>query len=338
MTSEQSNTENISLTLGRKQLYILPTKIGWYFAAVLLALFAIAVKYDNQAAFMMLFLLAGLGKVSMFATHRNMVGLSCEAPYASPCYAGSHSLVKIRLRNNSDSPRRALALASGEAVMGFNLKPVDVCTVTLKVPAPERGLFQLEPVILSSQYPLGLFFCWSRRLPEANPVIVYPAPIDSIKRTQPFDSRGSDDENGVTVVAQNGDFGGLRAYQEGDRIRDIHWPALARTQKLVTKESVVPTTQDWVFRWQDLPHALTTEQKLSQLAYWIQQVDDNQTRYALELPHQIIPAGTGLAHQHQCLSALAQFPVETQEDRNKTKTPVLQWLNLWRARNQRHAA
>ena len=62
-------------TIGRRQLYILPTRIGWYFSLILIALFAIAVKFDNQAAFMMLFILASIGVITMHSTHNNVIGL-----------------------------------------------------------------------------------------------------------------------------------------------------------------------------------------------------------------------------------------------------------------------
>ena len=61
--------------IGRRQLYILPTRIGWYFASILFALFAIAIKFDNQGAFMMLFLLVAVGIIAMHYTHNNVIGL-----------------------------------------------------------------------------------------------------------------------------------------------------------------------------------------------------------------------------------------------------------------------
>jgi len=62
--------------IANRQLYILPTKVGWYFVMILLALFAIAIKFNNQSAFMMLFILISIGIVAMHTTHSNMVGMS----------------------------------------------------------------------------------------------------------------------------------------------------------------------------------------------------------------------------------------------------------------------
>ena len=49
--------------------------MGWYFGLIMAALFGIAIKFDNQAAFMMLFVLISMALIGMIYTHNNVLGL-----------------------------------------------------------------------------------------------------------------------------------------------------------------------------------------------------------------------------------------------------------------------
>jgi hypothetical protein len=101
MANRTESNQSESFSIGRRQLYILPTRIGWYYALILVALFAIAVKFDDQAAFMMLFILVGIGNAVMLATHRNVIGLEIHKGVPTPCYAGEVATVRVNLTNHS---------------------------------------------------------------------------------------------------------------------------------------------------------------------------------------------------------------------------------------------
>ena len=49
------------------------------------------------------------------------------------------------------------------------------------------------------------------------------------------------------------------------------------------------------------------EQRLSQLARWVLDAEEEGRPYGLRLPGNDIPAGQGELHQHRCLEALALF-------------------------------
>jgi len=149
--------------IDRRKLYILPTKIGWYFVGILLALFAIAVKFDNQPAFMMLFMLIAIALVGMHYTHSNVVGINLISQPATNIFCGEKALFPITIENEASKPRHALWLTCG----GFSqLSDIEASTIKnfeLKQPSVSRGFLSCDDIILTSQFPIGLFFCWSKR-------------------------------------------------------------------------------------------------------------------------------------------------------------------------------
>jgi hypothetical protein len=58
--------------------------------------------------------------------------------------------------------------------------------------------------------------------------------------------------------------------------------------------------------WQATPASACTEARLSQLARWVVDAERRGLEYALELPGGLIDYGTGAAHRHACLAALAR--------------------------------
>ena len=290
--------------IGRRQLYILPTRIGWYFSLILLALFAIAMKFDNQAAFMMLFLLIGIGIISMHYTHNNVIGLELTSSPAKAIFVGENAYFPIRIANYSNKLRHAVWIicAGYNRVIDLNIN--DKVSAKIEIPSTKRGYLSCPEVVLSSQFPLGIFFCWSKRFQTTKRCIVYPQPLDLV----PFPDSGehsSHTQSKTTVQNSNADFSGMKAYQPGDRPRDIHWPSLAKTHKLITIQHDDQTSSSINLSWFALPQHLDIEDRLSQLCYWVINADQTGARYQLEMPNHTVEFSQGIDHLQECLSTLA---------------------------------
>src|SRR5579863_1005543 len=91
--------------LGRRQLYILPTRFGLGFALLVLALLLAGVNYRNGLAYALAFLLASVAVVTMFYTHRNLAGLRVAPGAAAPVFAGQTATFCIWLHNEGGRPR-----------------------------------------------------------------------------------------------------------------------------------------------------------------------------------------------------------------------------------------
>ncbi len=290
--------------IGRRELYILPTRIGWYYALILIALFAIAVKFDNQPAFMMLFVLASIGMVAMLYTHNNVIGLSLNSKPSRSVFVGENAIFPVSVDNKSRSQRRAVWLVCDGYHQLINLGAQEQQEAALKLPTIKRGYLNCASVIITSRFPIGIFFCWTKRFDPEHRCLVYPQPL----KLYPFPEQGeasSAKSLSHRSISNAEDYSGMKPYQPGDRLRDVHWPSLAKTQKLITIEHQDRTGDSVSLSWFSLPPNMGVEDKLSQLCQWVIEADAADLRYQLELPNHTEQFASGDAHYHKCLSTLA---------------------------------
>lgn len=303
--------------INRRDLYILPTRIGWYYSLILIALFAIAVKFDNQAAFMMLFILTAVGLIAMVYTHNNVIGLGLSAQPGKTVFVGETANFKLTVHNPSDKPRNAVWLMSAGIQQLVNVDANQQASYDLNFPTLQRGYLNCEQTSLTSHFPIGVFFCWTRRYDSQQRCLVYPQPLDLI----PFPVDGSNTgkqlaKTNIQIGAE--DFAGMKNYQPGDRVRDIHWPSLAKANKLITVQHESQNSSSVNLSWFGLPSSMDVESRLSQLCYWIINAEQNGLRYQLEMPSHTIEYDNGLTHYHECLTVLALWreDIESTEARS----------------------
>lgn len=296
-------------TIGRRQLYILPTKIGWYYILILLALFAIAIKFNNQPAFIMLFLLISISLIGMIYTHNNVISLSLSNQPAKNIFCGESAIFPITLKNDSDKHRYALWLISGGFNQLITLQPYAHKNVELKQPSIQRGYLPCGSINITSQFPIGLFFCWSKRFNPQQRCLVYPQPLNLIPMPDDNSQAGKQEQR-KSVKLDSGDYAGMKIYQPGDRIRDIHWPSLAKTQKLITIQHEIKNNSSVNLSWFSLPNSMSVEDKLSQLCFWLLEAEKQLNQYQLEMPNHSVEFGRGNAHLHECLTVLALWGSE----------------------------
>lgn len=295
--------------IGRRQLYILPTRIGWYYLLVLIALFGIAVKFDNQPAFMMLFILVAVGQVAMVYTHNNVIGLILEGHPSQTIFAGEPAIFPVAVKNNTTKQRHAVWLMCGGFHQLLSLNENESRIFELKLPSVQRGYLNCDTVTLSSRYPIGVFFCWTKRHNPEQRCLVYPQPLDLVPF--PDDGRYVGRQQATANVRLGAeDYSGMKDYQAGDRLRDIHWPSLAKTNKLVSIQYENQNNSSVNLSWFSLPETLNIEDRLSQLCFWVLDAEQQGQRYQLEMPNHTIEFDRGLTHYHECLSVLALWGSE----------------------------
>ena len=283
----------------------MPTRIGWYFTLILIALFAIAVKFDNQAAFMMLFILASISMVAMLYTHNNVIGIGLSSRPSHSVFLGETALFPIRVHNQSQTKRNSVWLVCDGFHQLLELPETVEKEVELELPTVRRGYLNCSPITLTSHYPIGVFFCWTKRYMPSQRCLVYPQALDLVPRPM-IDDFSSDNEHEATkpnVSAE--DYSGMKPYQPGDRLRDIHWPSLAKSQKLVTIQHETHSSTAVNLSWFSLPKSLSTEDKLSQLCFWVIDAQKQQMSFQLEMPNHTIEYDQGNTHFHKCLTVLA---------------------------------
>jgi len=298
------------VVLTRRRIYILPTRYGAGFAAVIGVLLLGSANYNNSLGYLLTFLLAGVALVSILHTYRNLAGLALRAGRARPVFAGEMAGFGLVLDNRGGPPRHGVTIryrreaaprASGDAALETDV-PADVLHgLTLAVPSRQRGWLRLARATVVTRYPLGLFRAWSHVQLDCA-CLVYPAP-----RGAPALPAGRGASGGGGRGGEAGDdFSGLREYLPGDSPRQIHWKAAARGQGIPVKLFGGGGAGELWLDWADAQGA-NVEARLGQLCRWVLEAEARGCRYGLILPGLRLRPDCGERHHRRCLEALALF-------------------------------
>jgi uncharacterized protein (DUF58 family) len=290
-----------TVTLKRRRIYILPTRYGVVFGAMVLAMLLGSLNYGASLGFALTFLLTGLGLVTMQYCHNNLLAAEVSFAGADPVFAGEEARFAISLTNATSQPRFDIA---GECA-GSHDGPVDIAPgatamLHLHLPTTTRGWVRLSRFSISTRHPANLFRAWTWVHMDAR-CLVYPQPAPA---GRPLPSGTDAYGTRSAVNREEDDFVGLRDAAPGDPPRRLAWKAFARSGQLMVKEFAGGAERPCLFEWKDLPE-LDDEQKLSQLARWCLDASAGRLSFGLVLPDQKIPLGNGDRHLHDCLQALA---------------------------------
>lgn len=310
-------TDTQSYTTQRRQLYMLPTKAGWMFSMVVFALFLASIKFSHQPTFLLTFLLSAMAITSSLHTHKNINTLTMTLGNAAPCFVNESLSFPVTLHNPLNNHRHSIWVMCGGFQGCVDIPANGSASLTIQLTAKDRGEFKLPKVSLTTHYPIGILFSWSRAFQSTSKAIVYPKPFDILSSPPLKDIESDESLESVvnqTKRASGEQISSLKNYQQGDRLRDIHWPALAKTGKLISKEYDQDTEQRLVFSWDDVS-SLELENKLSQLCFWIMEISQGRETlaYQLSIPGFDSEYSVGEAHTNQCLEVLALFPSLTEK-------------------------
>ncbi|MDR2787686.1 MAG: DUF58 domain-containing protein [Candidatus Accumulibacter sp.] len=297
--------ERLPVTLSRRRIFILPTGAGMLYGLVLCTMLIGAINYNLSLGHALVFLLAGLGMVTMIHTFRNLLGLSIGPGRAEPVFAGETAHFTLHVENPRPEARHALELAIGKNPrVTLNVPPDERVSVAIPCLAIRRGRLDPGHVTLASRYPLGLFYAWSYPYPPLS-CLVYPRPL-----TAPLPPASS----GREAAGRRGgggqeDFSGLRERQPNDSPRHIAWKAVARDvehRPLLVKQFDGGAAEELWLDWETASsRARDVETRLSLLAGWVLAAEREGFRYGLRLPGRTIAPDCGPPHRDACLEALA---------------------------------
>jgi uncharacterized protein (DUF58 family) len=289
------------MKLSRKQISVFPTQHGFLFLAILIAMMIGAVNYNNNAGFILVFLLGGMALISVFHSFKNLEGIevSCLSPL--PVFAGQTATFPVHVN----------APSTGGRAITFSLVPQDPLLVSIQrektlqmgIPAKNRGILNPKFLTLKSVYPFGMFTFYVHLSMEA-PCLVYPRPIPGFHGTA--NSGRFPDGKEETSRLGTDDFQGLKQYEPGHSINRISWTALSRGRGLFIKDFTAEDSRCIMLDLDGIP-GRDMEFKLSRLCDMILTAEGRQMEYGLRLPGFVRNPARGKSHQHHCLKALALF-------------------------------
>jgi uncharacterized protein (DUF58 family) len=290
------------VAVGRRRVYIVPTRFGYAFALLVLVMIMAAMNYSNNMAFALAFLMAGLWLVAMHQTHGNLVNVEIRSGPVEPVFAGEIAHFEVHVQNAARRPRYSVSAGWPRAPVATtaDVAPENVAPLKLPLPAARRGWLPARVFSVSTEFPLGLFHAWTWLELEMS-CLVYPKPAARGREPPPASGVG-----GHLAGTRPGldEFAGLRNYQRGDTPRAIHWKSFPKLRQPMVKQFQETMDREFWLDWNELGE-LDAEARLSQLARWVLEAEARHLSYGLRLPGTRIAPSRGVTHRHACLKALA---------------------------------
>lgn len=291
-----------------ERIYIVPRWAGLVFAAAVFAIFVLGYLAHGfgglPQTLVISFVVAGI--VALIQTNENLRGVVLVSCGSQPVPAGGEAALDVTLRNSSARERLGLRvrLRAGWTLVGDArlpvLRPGEMATVRLRVPAPRRGCFPHPPVWVSSDLPFGICFAW-KILPGGGQLVVYPRPAGQTLAAV-FAGGG---ESGKESRKGSDDISGHRPYAAGDLLSRLDWRIFAKSGKLAVKTFEADAGDRVSLMWEDTAFLGDTESRLEQLSFWVTECVRNRQPFELRMGPSSRPLNeTNLA---ACRIALAAF-------------------------------
>jgi uncharacterized protein (DUF58 family) len=295
--------DRLPVQIATRRIYILPTRGGFAFAALLFVMLLAGLNYGNSIALLITFLLTGFGLIAMHLCHRNLVGAVVRGISTVDAFAGEHGRLLVTFENRADTPRIGLECQAEGADRVTVSVPADASArAELEVPLAARGRVTIERVKLSTAFPFGLFRAWTwLHLPLS--LLAWPVPRGRREPPAEIASGGN-----APAVHRAGDeeWAGLREFRDGDSPRQVAWAAYARGRGLLVKTYLSPAAHQRMLDFAAVP-GTDVEQRLEQLSAWIVAAHARGERYGLRLAGQEVAANSGAEHRARCLGGLALY-------------------------------
>jgi uncharacterized protein (DUF58 family) len=303
--------------LGQRNIYILPTRAGLAFAATLLVMLLAAINYQLNLGFVLTFLLAGAGIVSMHMTHGSLRGLTLHLRPPQPVFAKQPALLEVVL-TNAGGARHGLGLRlldatgpsstgpqglRGHSTVWCDVQALGQTTAHLSMLPAQRGWHAVPTLVIETVFPFGLFRAWSIWRPAAR-VLAWPQPETPVPPLPA--SHGSDGDDQGLRSGDGSELDGVRPWRRGDTMRQVVWKKVARSGELVSRETSSTAPRTLWLGWEHTAIS-DTEARLSRLAAWVLAAERAGLACGLTLPGQALQPGLGDAHRRAALDLLGQW-------------------------------
>lgn len=321
--------------LTARRIYILPTREGVFFCITIFLLLAGAMNYNNSLLFIFTFLLAGIGIITMYHTHNNLLHAITRANETAAVYAGEDLIIPIQisLKSNQTKARYNLVLEIFDTEnrnlkkdkkknskknsskknkftqqQFFDLGENEKHITNFRIETSKRGYLKPPRLTLSSRYPLGLLRAWSNLLLDQQ-YLVYPKPL---AKAELYKIKFSAEDGAGEQGKGHDEFIELREKTPSDAYTHVHWKVFARSGLMLVKQYGGTASENINLKWSDFPQ-YDTEKRLSLFTRILLEAYQQQQFFSLELPNEFVPLGAGSVNLHHCLKVLALFQTDESE-------------------------
>ena len=290
-----------------QRVYIVPTKRGFAFLLALLLMLIASVNYALSLGYALSFILTGLFAATLLHTYRNLAGIRIERVTQCNAFAGGVASFSVSLTNNLAETRHGINLSTKCGVqMMTQIDAKDTTDVLLKIPAATRGFLQLGRVTLQSDWPLGLWTCWTYFHAPIN-TLVFPQPEPE---APPIPASIIEDSGNKSSTGMQGEVSGLKQYRPGDSIGSIAWKSAAKGMGMQVRTFDSNHTPSHIILNLEKTGHSQTEEQLSRLTAWVLEAKSNNSEFALLVPGDALASNRGEPHYQRALEILALYGLE----------------------------
>ena len=131
--TRHKQVEPLPVSLGRRRIYVLPTRYGLFFAMLMSAMTLGALNYNNNPALILCFLLLSVAHTGLLRGYLGMRGVQLEAVGADPVHAGDTQELRLLFDASESRRRPGLVLQQGDQSVVFSLEPGQRTEVRLRL-------------------------------------------------------------------------------------------------------------------------------------------------------------------------------------------------------------
>jgi uncharacterized protein (DUF58 family) len=296
---------NQPITLTHHRIFILPTQRGLAFVGLIALLLLIAFIYNNNLVYMLAFLLFGIFFITILHSFKSMNALTLRQGKTDSVFAGENAQFILYVENQTTTPRYSLNFKTDNSLpQQIDISPNSTKQVILTTKTQRRGWHELGIITLSCEFPLGLFRTWSLLNFDLK-ALVYPTPAN-IEIPFPENANSASQAGFAKPKTGDDDFYGLKPYQAGDSIKQIHWKTYAKGLGLFSKQYSNNVSAD-IWLDYEQTYAQNSETRLSQLCRWVVDAEKLGITYGFKLGELTLQPNNGESHAKKCLDALALF-------------------------------
>lgn len=214
-----------------------PTVVGKLFVALMLLFYVACVTSQSGLLLLFVGLVAGCYAVNWNFSRRNAARVIVEVPRKAILVEGSASAEPWRVTNPSTKHIELLEIYFGEKLLveiPF-LKTGETISVLPNFVYERRGVYNYESVSIQSTAPYGLLRS-KRPLQTVGEVVVLPNiyDVEATRRTG-LELISGGKLRGKRRVNSGTNFAGVRGWQNGDSMKQVHWKSTARRGELMVK-------------------------------------------------------------------------------------------------------
>ncbi len=294
----------LPVTLRHERIYILPTKRGLAFIAVVMVMLLASMNYGLNLGYALSFMMVGLFASCLLSTYQNLARLELQSIAATDTFAGKQAHFVVTFAENRKRTRHSISLTVEGASDRIDVKANSSKSGTLRLQDCSRGLMKPGRLTISSDFPLGLWRGWGYIHPPVS-TYVYPR---AESPTAEFNNHSATTSDKTTKQFGEQEYKQLKRYQKTDSLGSVAWKQVAKGGDWYSKDfEPESTSNNTVIRWQDTPANFTLEQRLSRMCAWVVAAQADNISFGFELPGITLKSQSGPEHVKHCLRLLSTY-------------------------------